>query len=320
MAENRLSDIDFIKGIMILLMVMFHITYQGSLKEEMTNITKFVYAFHMPVFLFYSGFFVSTSKPFAQRMNTLFRTIIIPYILFETIYILCLYFAGKLGFNFSNKIDHLDFISILNTLFVSPIGAYWYLHTLVIGLIVIYIVDLKFYKDATSCIIIIGLLYFMTSLLVDGFKFENSLFMLLGYYFKRFKFDIHKSLFAILAIAIIAYISLPDLKRASVASLGITFLMISFLKSVYNYTSGTYITKWFSYLGRNTLIIVLIHPIFLNAFKIVNPLFLKVDITGISFLIVTSISVVLCSVAVSYVLDKIKASKIIFGRDIYIPL
>lgn len=65
---------------------------------------------------------------------------------------------------------------------------------------------------------------------------------------------------------------------------------------------------------------VLIHPIFLNAFKIVNPLFLKVDITGISFLIVTSISVALCSVAVSYVLDKIKASKIIFGRDIYIPL
>lgn len=317
--KTRIRDIDFMKGIMIILMVCFHIKYSGSsVDNEMKLITTLVYSFHMPIFLFYSGFFISTSKPIKERFFSLLRTIIIPYILFDLIYLFSLYYAGKMGLHFQNKLEILNVSIISSKVFLDPIGAYWYLHTLIICTTVIYILDILCKENKYLSIIISGTVFYIISLFIIGFHFENGLFLLLGYYFKRFEISIQSSVFSIIPIIFIAYIALPDLYRGSLAGLGITLLTISFLKAIYNLSSKSYLSQWFSYVGQNTLMILLIHPIFLNLFKITTPLFRKIDTTGISYYLFATIFVIIICLLISKLTDKLGISQVLFGRKIYV--
>jgi fucose 4-O-acetylase-like acetyltransferase len=310
--KARLGDIDFIKGIMIFLMVCFHINV-GAL----SNITGWVYSFHMPVFLFYSGYFISTSKPLKDRAYTLFRTLIIPFIIFEVIYISMLYFAGQMGFKFSNRIESLDVTVLAYRIFVNPIGAYWYLHTLIVSMIIIYLVDSLKIKNPTTKIIIVGILCYGLTFLIEGIKFENELFFVLGYFFRVFAYDIYASILSFACIALIFIFG--DTTRASASSLGTSFFMVSFLKYVFSISGNSLFSRVFQYLGKNTLIIVLLHPIFINAFKLAEKYFLKIDSTLIAYSILNTAFTICLSLLASYIFDKIRLSGLLFGKSIYIP-
>lgn len=313
--KERIENVDYVKGIMIFLMVMFHINYIESIQP----VTGIVYAFHMPVFLFYSGYFLSVSKPLKTRLYNIFRSLIIPYIIFEVLYLLMLYFAGALGFNFSNKIDNFSLSLLLYRIFVCPIGAYWYLHTIIICMLAVYIVD-RFIKDTMTAVITTGILFFVLSLTVEGIKFENTLFFILGYYFKRNNISIPSGLISLVAAVIIAYLTFSTIERGSTASIGLTILIISFLYALYDLTKRYQITNIFTYLGRNTLIIVLIHPIFLNLFKLSLKWFQVIDSSGLVYVFINTIFTIAVSILISFIMDKLNISKLFFGKKIYVPL
>jgi len=310
--KARLGDIDFIKGIMIFLMVCFHINV-GAL----SNITEWVYSFHMPVFLFYSGYFISTSKPLKDRAYMLFRTLVVPFIIFEVIYISMLYLAGQMGFKFSNRIEFLDLSVLAYRVFIKPIGAYWYLHTLIVSMIVIYIVDYFRVKNPTTKIIIIGLICYGLTFLIQGIKFENELFFVLGYFFKIFAYDIYASILSLACLALIFIFG--DTNVASASSLGTSFFMVSFLKYIFSISGNSIVARIFQYLGKNTLIIVMLHPIFLNVFKLGEKYFLKIDSTLIVYSILNTTFTICLSLLASYIFDKIRLSGLLFGKPIYIP-
>lgn len=314
--KNRIEDVDFIKGIVIFLMVCFHINV-GILK----NLTGWVYSFHMPIFLFYSGYFVSVSKPAFIRLKTIFRTLVVPFIFFECLYITMLFLAGKMGFNFSNNILKLDLNMLVYRIFVNPIGAYWYLHTLIIAFIIVLSVSTFKIKNDTSriiIIIIIGLLCFGISLGIEGFKFDNALFFLVGYFFKIFSFEIFASMLSILGIIFIYYFG--DTHRGSVSSLGTSFFMISFMKAIYQRVNSFLIADFITYLGKNTLIIVVLHPIFLNVFKLTERWFFKIDSTLIFYSLINTSFTILLSLFSAFLLDKIQLSKLLFGKNIYVKM
>jgi len=315
--EKRINDADFIKGIMIFLMVCFHIKYSGSFTESANYATKWVYSFHMPIFLFFSGYFLSMEKSINVRFKSLFSFILVPYFLFELLYIASLYYAAKLGFKFQNQVDHLDLMILLDKIFIHPIGAYWYLHTLIISISIIYIVHWFLKENIFINILCIGFCMYLCSLFIAGFRVENGLFILLGYHFRQYKLVIPASIFSIIPIILITIEYMPNLSKANIAGLSITLLMISFLRALYLFTGHTYLSKWFSHVGRNTLIIVLIHPIFLNLMKPLYPSLLSIDHTGISYLIITTTLVIITSIWVSKVSDRFKLSKILFGRNVY---
>ncbi len=310
--KQRIEDLDFIKGIMIFLMVCFHINV-GQLK----NITDWIYSFHMPVFLFYSGYFVSLSKPISERLYTLLRSLIVPFVFFEIIYILILFVAGKIGFNFSNSIENLDVSIFFYRLCINPIGAYWYLHTLIICLLILFAIEYFNIKNDTSVIIIIGLCFFILSFYIEGFKFENSFFFVLGYFFKIFAYDVYASILSFLCIIIIFLYG--DNSRASISSIGTTFFVISFLKYIYNKIYEVILVKYFVYLGKNTLIIVVLHPIFLNLFKLLEKWFLKIDSTLIMYSLLNTSFTICLSLITAVIFDKISISNLLFGKKIYVP-
>ncbi|WP_149243690.1 acyltransferase family protein [Dyadobacter sp. 32] len=313
--DSRIEYVDFIKGIVIFLMVMFHIPYVEIIKPFM----PFVYSFHMPIFLFFSGYFIKTAKPLAERFYTLLRSLLIPYVIFEIIYLVSLYIAGKMGFSFQNSISILNFELIFHKVFIAPIGAYWYLHTLIFCMICVYIID-HFVKSLLNSIILIALSSYIFSEIIEGLKFGNCLFFITGYYFRKFSIEVPLSLVSIIPILLIAILNFETIKRGTLESYGLVFFSISFLGLAYRNTKTFFMTKLLSHLGRNTLIVVLLHPIFLNLFKFSYKWFQAFEPTGLFFIFLITVITIIASIFCSLVMDRLYVSKILFGKKIYVPV
>ena len=75
----RSSELDFVKGVLITLMVLFHLSY---FVERHVALTEWVYTFHMSGFLVISGFLFNAEKDWHGFGKTL-RSIAVPYVVFE---------------------------------------------------------------------------------------------------------------------------------------------------------------------------------------------------------------------------------------------
>ena len=80
---GRLSELDFLKCVMIILMISFHLVYIG---DSYPYAKQVVYTFHMPVFLIISGFLMNIEKPAAKFCKTI-AAFLVPYIIMEGGYI-----------------------------------------------------------------------------------------------------------------------------------------------------------------------------------------------------------------------------------------
>lgn len=77
----RNKEIDSIKFLLIFLVVFGHFI-EGFLKIfEFDLIYRFIYAFHMPVFVFFSGY-LSSGKIDEKKSDGILFTIIIPFVVF----------------------------------------------------------------------------------------------------------------------------------------------------------------------------------------------------------------------------------------------
>lgn len=106
---------DNYKGILIILVVFAHFLYAYSVEypgSHIDDIVTFIYLFHMPAFIFCSGYF-STSVRSRNKKSIL--KLVIYYLIFNTSMLVFMYFYD--GKHFS---------------FLYPYNSYWYLFSLVI--------------------------------------------------------------------------------------------------------------------------------------------------------------------------------------------
>ena len=86
----RDSFCDTLKGILILLVILGHVLEIGN--DIVSNsVYHFIYLFHMPLFVFISGFFTKeyiSIKDFLQKNLQLIETFVIFHVFFTTIKIL----------------------------------------------------------------------------------------------------------------------------------------------------------------------------------------------------------------------------------------
>ena len=80
---KRNNALDIAKGIGIVLMIVGHMT-------GMIPLHKFIYQFHMPMFLMFSGYFFDAQKwnSFLAFVTKRFKQLIVPYICFAVVIIL----------------------------------------------------------------------------------------------------------------------------------------------------------------------------------------------------------------------------------------
>ena len=130
-SSNRIAYIDIAKGIGILLVVMAH----NDLSLVSPYLHRFIYAFHMPLFFFLSGYFFNSEVPFVKFFSKRFNSILKPY--FFTIFLI---YATSLSFtNMSFKTAlgriiksmyatalYIDWVQLwfLPSLFITSLFAY----------------------------------------------------------------------------------------------------------------------------------------------------------------------------------------------------
>ena len=131
--KERVVELDYLKCILILLMVLFHLAY---FSEKYPLLKQFVYAFHMPVFLILSGYLTNINKGTEKKIREILW-LFIPYSLMEASYVVT---ASVLPIR-----EHFDGLSIellIRKVLMEPMGPYWYLHTLLVCEVMYYVVFL----------------------------------------------------------------------------------------------------------------------------------------------------------------------------------
>ena len=114
---QRIKELDFLKGVLILLVISFHLVYFEQLYPEIKQV---VYTFHMPGFLLISGYLMNIRKEPKDFLKTLLW-LAIPYLVMESGYI---YMASLLPIN--EHIENLTpwvFLDRLSCILLGLIGT-----------------------------------------------------------------------------------------------------------------------------------------------------------------------------------------------------
>lgn len=141
--------INVCRGIGIILVVIGHLDFPKP-------IINYIYAFHMPLFFFLSGYVFSPNKPFINYIKSRFNSLIIPYIYFSIISIALFYFL----FDY-NLIQMIKEFILSRRNYISYNVSLWFLTTLFITQIVFYGFKKYINNDFVLLFLLFGLWYFI---------------------------------------------------------------------------------------------------------------------------------------------------------------
>lgn len=324
--SKRINELDFLKCILIIFMVMFHLVCFG---DKYPELKRFVYTFHMPGFLLLSGYLTNRLKETRKFMISL-RNMALPYLIMESCYIIM---ASILPIR--EHINTLDACLFLDKLLLHPIGPYWFIHTLILCEIIYYTtfkliniiykphkISTYIEKDINKSrdkryigIFITGSFFFILSHPFIGLlSFSNAIYYLFGATLKVFNIDILKVLYNrsyIIVLPLILLIYNPtNYERTTINGLLIVYFCLSTLLFIFNKITTP---RFLLYIGRHTFVILLFSPIFTMLSKLFIPLF-SFDPTSILFMIFAVTFVLIGSFILAYLLDLTKISNIIYGK------
>ena len=336
--------VDFLKGIAIILVVFGHCIQYGSGLNYLNNelffdnwLFKFIYSFHMPLFMLVSGylFYFSMLKyTFEKNIRRRFTLLILPIFSWSLVaLVLKLY-----------TIESFDVITLVKFVLSNFINSLWFLWAIFFSSMVV-LIGKKYLKDSLVFYLLVFLLTFVTPdmfILKATYKFMYP-FFIAGYFFHkkyREKSDLFKNVN-------------PWGKKSLVTVVSILFLgmLLFFNKEHYIYTSGYTIVKnglsfeqllidlyrsiiglfgsvfvilisfrWYkpnkitntiSYLGKNSLGIYII-----SGYLSIACSYLFESLSTANYLLISlqSIVTIVISIGVTYILKKQKLlNAILFG-------
>ena len=305
--EHRIKELDYLKSILILLMVAFHLVYIG---DKYPYIKQIVYTFHMPAFLIISGYLTNVQKDIRSFMKKLLW-IFIPYLCMETGYVLMSHILPV-----RENVPEISSSILLHKIFIKPLGPYWYLHTLIICSLLYYLAFRYTRMKIISQVIILGLGLFAVSYWGGIMVFANAIYFLAGVIIKQSKLPFIR-IFQPSLLALVPMILLccfPDnLNRGILAGITITYLAIIISLYAHNYLSKG-ISQCSYFIGRNTLVIFLFSPLFTILCKMFLS-FLFFEPTGILFMIISVAITVSGCIIIAWSMDKLHFSRFFFGQD-----
>lgn len=310
---KRIQEIDMAKGLLILLMVAFHL---GLFNTKYPYACQIVYAFHMSGFLLISGYLFSVNKEPQKFLNSIYGTVV-PYIVFEIVYLLGVGMLGKF-MGASNTFDG-GMLTLLSKIAFLPSGTYWYLHTMAICLTVYYIVN-RYVMKGLSAILISSVILYALSIGIAGLKWEDIIYFIIGALFRNANFVINerlKSLISILCFVLIIIFA-NDISRYSIPGIGLTLTCLGFIFDLKDRIPKR-ISNYMSYIGRNSLAIVLFSPLFTVFTKFYAPFFAFDDSTILWTIFSLLLTVSLCLFC-AILFDRLSLSRFIVGKNIYSKL
>lgn len=309
MHGKRIEELDFLKCIFILLMIVFHLVYIG---DKYPYAKTLVYTFHMPAFLIISGYLMNIEKS-VHSFFCMILWIFVPYAVMESGYVVMSSVLPVRG-----GVEYLSWRIWLEKLLLHPVGPYWYLHTLMVCGLTYYAVWRLFGKwgNILSFLIVVGLFFALEAEILSLVVLPNALYFLAGVALKRTSTDFlsffRPSLWAIIPFVWLAA-DVDNLDRASLPGVVLTYLAVSLSLAVYRQLPFR-ITRLACYIGANTFVLLIFSPVFTMLVKPLIPMFLF-EPSGMLFMFVAlSVTVAGCFL-MAWLMDKLRLSRFFWGKD-----
>ena len=304
--RKRLDEIDIMKCIFILLMVIFHLVYIG---DSYPYAKKVVYTFHMTGFLLFSGYLMNIHKSWGGFAKTLFWYAL-PYFIMESGYILM---ASLLPIR--EHIDQLTPTVFLDKLLLHPLGPYWYLQTLILCGLTYFTIFRIPNLSIHSRFIFMGLVFYVYAQWLHIISLSSGLYFLVGAILQQSHTPFNKffqpSPIALLAFTLLILIP-ENLSPIQTGGIFIVYSVICIGMLLTRHLKGKVRTMML-FIGRNTLPIFLFSPIFTLLSK--HLLFLNTfDSSGTLFTLTALPLCILGSFAIGWVMDIIHLSPLFFGK------
>ena len=297
MKPARIEELDYLKGILITLVVLFHLTYFAT---EYTLTKQFVYTFHMPAFLVISGWLMNIEAPL-PRFGRMITKILLPYIVFESGYIVIS--ALKMV---AVSIPELNVSTFLYHFFISPVGPYWFLHTLIICALVYKLWHTIFASSTSKQAIAMVLTIWVLAQNVHIISFASGCFFIAGAVLRRTNIHITNvlspNILALIALAVLCT-NPAFFVEESLSGIAIVYVMMSVMLLANN-LSPHFLRSKVCYIGERTLPIYLYSPLFTFLFKAFK-LYFSFDPTRFVFAIVATTCCIIGSLCVDKVVKTI---------------
>ena len=306
--RKHIDELDFLKCIFILLMIVFHLVYIG---DKYPYAKALVYTFHMPAFLLISGYLMNVEKSTRSFLLAMFW-IFVPYALMESGYVVM---SSVLPVR--EGVEHLTWSVWLDKLFLHPLGPYWYLHTLLIcGLTYFAVFRLLAQRQQPlPLLILLGVLYAFEAKGLNLLNLANAFYFLAGVALRRtstpFLSFFRPSWWAVVPFVWLASYA-SNLDRSLLSGAMLTYLAISLSLALYRCLPSS-VVRLANHIGANTFILLVFSPIFTMLVKPLVPVF-AFDPSGMAFMLVAlSVTVAGCF-AIAWLMDKLHLSSFFWGK------
>ena len=314
----RDNYLDFAKGFLILLVVLFHSSFMGESKEIMIQLEEYVYLFHVQSFFVISGVLVARKVLNGFRVDV-YRLLFL-YLLFFCLYLFLLWFAHSvLGITHTKNSPPDDVRELLYAIFVAPYGSFWFLYQLIIytgvAAFMSYCIRQKYKLHA---VFIFSLLVVSISPYLFIVKPNMFWFYLLGVFLGALKLNSYKMCKVNISIIAALLISAFTIQLPISMLLAVLFFA-SFSYLIYLVLNASVGIRTLSWFGSNSLSIFVFHVFPLNLVFLANASLLRIDSSGVLLASVVTIAAVLFSIFMAKSFDYFNISTKILGKNLYVP-
>lgn len=311
--KQRNTDIDWIRAILIILMILIHIVSFGNAYPQLK---AGILSFMMPTFLIITGYLVNIEKS-PKEMGRYLMRLALPYVIMVTGFSVLSYFMPV-----RDGITELSLSQICEKIFVTSIGPYWFIQTMIICGILYYVSFKgvtwgKLRQGETTMSTTTSLFIFATLLLLlsktPALSPSAATYYFIGVVLRQCHIGFDR-IFRPSPAALLLWLLLLGMEEwydwgtlaivfscwCCISSLMWIHSLITRLqkKACIRKTEDTLL-----YIGRNTLPIYLFHPIFTMAAKFYHPLF-SWDRSEIIFALVTIFIAIAGSIGIAKMMEK----------------
>lgn len=311
--KQRNTDIDWIRAILIILMILIHIVSFGNAYPQLK---AGILSFMMPTFLIITGYLVNIEKS-PKEMGRYLMCLALPYVIMVTGFSVLSYFMPV-----RDGITELSLSQICEKIFVTSIGPYWFIQTMIICGI-LYYVSFKgetwgsLRQGKTTMSTTTSLFIFATLLLLlsktPALSPSAATYYFIGAVLRQCHIGFDR-IFRPSPVALLLWINLLGLEEwYDWGTLAIVFScwccisslmwIHSLIKRLQDNACVRKTEDTLLYIGRNTLPIYLFHPIFTMTAKFYHPLF-SWDRSEICFALVTIFIAIAGSIGIAKMMEK----------------
>lgn len=311
--KQRNTDIDWIRAILIILMILIHIVSFGNAYPQLK---AGILSFMMPTFLIITGYLVNIGKS-PKEMGRYLMCLALPYVIMVTGFSVLSYFMPV-----RDSITELSLSQICEKIFVTSIGPYWFIQTMIICGILYYASFKgatwgKLRQGETTKSTTTSLFIFATLLLLlsktPALSPSAATYYFIGVVLRQCHIGFDR-IFRPSPAALLLWLLLLGMEDwydwGTLAIVFSCWCCISSLMWIHSLIirlqDNTCIRKTedtLLYIGRNTLPIYLFHPIFTMAAKFYHPLF-GWDRSEIIFALVTIFIAIAGSIGIAKMMEK----------------